>query len=188
MPDIYIALVHYPVLNKEGRVVTTSITNFDIHDLCRTACTYGVKKVFFVTPSEPQQKMVHYISDYWQRGTGSQYNPDRKDALDLAEVSDSLEQTCLTIEALSGKKPDLIVTTAKNSENSISYNFFKEHYAKTTQPILLVFGTGHGLALPLIKNIKWVLQPIKPVIDYNHLPVRSAVAIILDRIFALPYD
>jgi hypothetical protein len=37
MADIYLALLHYPVYDKDHKVVTTSITNLDIHDIAHSA-------------------------------------------------------------------------------------------------------------------------------------------------------
>ena len=34
-----IALVHHPVLDKGGAIVTTALTNLDVHDLARSART-----------------------------------------------------------------------------------------------------------------------------------------------------
>ena len=49
-------------------------------------------------------------------------------------------------------------------------------------PLLLVFGTGWGLA-PEVFDRGWtVLEPIRGRGVYNHLPVRAAAAIILDRL------
>ena len=42
MADIYLALLHYPVYDKGHKVVTTSITNMDIHDIARSARTYNL--------------------------------------------------------------------------------------------------------------------------------------------------
>ena len=55
---LYIALVHYPIRNKRGEVVTTSVTNLDIHDIARTARTYNYKKYFIVTPVKKQHDLV----------------------------------------------------------------------------------------------------------------------------------
>ncbi len=183
MPDIYIALIHYPIVNKEGRTITTSVTNFDIHDLARTARTYGVKQAFFVTPSEVQQNMIRTICAYWQDGFGATYNPDRKEALSIVKPSKSLEDSCLTIESSSGMKPLLLATTAKLLPGALSYSQIRrERIVGAKQPLLVAFGTGHGLAPEFFSSCDAVLEPIPGSGDYNHLPVRSAVAIILDRL------
>lgn len=46
MANLYLGLVHYPIYNKNMQVIATAVTNFDIHDISRTARTYDVKKYF----------------------------------------------------------------------------------------------------------------------------------------------
>ncbi|MBI2339459.1 MAG: RNA methyltransferase [Deltaproteobacteria bacterium] len=179
---VYIALIHHPVLNKHGEVVTTSITNFDLHDLGRISKTYGVKKYFIVTPNEAQQRMARYIARYWREGTGSRMNPDRREAFADIEISSSLEQTCLTIQKCHDNSPTLIATTARPSKKAIRFDQLKELLQTSGNPHLILFGTGWGLAPEVMKKAKIVLEPIRGVTAYNHLPVRAAVAIVLDRI------
>lgn len=179
---IYIALVHYPIQNKQGDIVTTSITNFDLHDLGRTSKTFGVEKYFVVTPQKSQQGMALFIKQYWNEGTGSVYNPSRKEALELLEVASSLEEVKLTIQNQHNKKPLLFGTTAKKSKDSLTYEGVRKKLETEDTPILLAFGTGWGMPASLMATFDGVLEPILGPGDYNHLPVRSAVAIILDRL------
>ncbi|MCP5464875.1 MAG: RNA methyltransferase [Deltaproteobacteria bacterium] len=181
MADLYVALVHHPILNKGGQVVTTSVTNFDLHDLARNCRTFDVKKLFIVTPSEPQLAMVDYIKEYWHDGWGASYNPDRKQAFDILQGAPSVENTTLTIKELSGTSPVLVATTAKKHEKSVAYTGVRE-LLKGQKPVLLIFGTGHGLTEEFLNSTDQILDPIYGASDYNHLPVRSAVAIILDRL------
>jgi hypothetical protein len=53
---------------------------------------------------------------------------------------------------------------------------------KEGNPYLLLLGTAWGLSENLIAEADYVLEPIKGVSDYNHLSVRSAAAIIMDRL------
>ncbi len=181
-PDIYIALVHHPIVNKHGNIVTTSVTNFDLHDLARTATTYGIKACHIVTPSDSQQKMVHYIKDYWQDGVGAAFNSDRKEAFDLIKVASTIEETCLTIKTRHAIAPRLIATSAKKSGKTITFPDLKEESKASDRPLLLLFGTGWGLAPSVMDMVENCLEPINGPTDYNHLPVRSAVAIVLDRL------
>jgi hypothetical protein len=57
--------------------------------------------------------------------------------------------------------------------------------ATTDAPVLLLFGTGWGLADSMIPEVSRVLTPIRGAPPWNHLSVRSAVAIVLDRLFGL---
>ena len=49
-------------------------------------------------------------------------------------------------------------------------------------PLMLLFGTGFGLAPPVLERADLVLAPILGPGAYNHLSVRSAAGIILDRL------
>jgi hypothetical protein len=53
---------------------------------------------------------------------------------------------------------------------------------KEDHPHLLLFGTGWGLEKGIVERADIVLAPIDGLSGYNHLPVRAAVAIILDRL------
>ncbi|MGL5124649.1 MAG: RNA methyltransferase, partial [Fusobacteriaceae bacterium] len=52
---IYLALVHYPVYNKNHDVVCTSVTNYDIHDISRSCRTYDVNQYHIIVPVEAQK-------------------------------------------------------------------------------------------------------------------------------------
>lgn len=179
--DLYIALIHHPVLNKEGRVVTTSVTNFDLHDLARNGRTFDVKGLFIVTPSKVQMGMVNYIKEYWHEGFGAQYNPDRCEAFEILQAVASIDETYLTIKNLSGSEPVLVSTTAKKLDKSVGYSFVRG-LMKGKKPVLLAFGTGFGLTQEFLDRCDHILDPVQGSGSYNHLPVRSAVAIILDRL------
>lgn len=179
--SLYIALIHHPILNKEGRVVTTSVTNFDLHDLARTGKTYGVQKVFIVTPNPKQLDMVNYIKDYWREGFGAGYNPDRSDAFELIEAAADLDACRLTIKKRDVNDAVLVATSARKSPESLSFDDFRGRL-KGGRPLLLCFGTGHGLTQEFIRECDALLEPIAGAGDFNHLPVRAAVAIILDRL------
>lgn len=179
--DLYIALFHHPVLNKHGRVVTSSVTNMDLHDLARNAATYGVQGVFIVTPSAVQRGMVSYIKDYWQGGFGARYNPTRRQAVALLKPAADLAEVCLTIKTLSGSEPLLVATSAKKQAKSVSYAHVRQLLGQE-RALLLAFGTGYGFDAQFMQLADAVLEPIRGRGDYNHLPVRSAVAIVLDRL------
>jgi hypothetical protein len=48
---------------------------------------------------------------------------------------------------------------------------------------MLLFGTGWGLSNEIVDRCDKMLMPIKGNCDYNHLSLRVALGIILDRIF-----
>ena len=58
---IYLGLVHHPIKNKKDELVTTSVTNLDIHDIARSCRTFGVQKYFIITPLVAQHELVGLI-------------------------------------------------------------------------------------------------------------------------------
>ena len=179
---VYLGLVHYPVYNKGGETVATSVTNFDIHDISRTCKTYDVKGYHIITPVDAQVELTKRILGYWQDGFGGQYNKDREEAFSTTYVTDSIEEVVKSIEESEGKKPLIITTSAKQYENSISYENLSEKLFNDDEVYLLLFGTGWGLVDEVMNTSTHILEPIRGNARYNHLSVRSAVAIILDRL------
>jgi hypothetical protein len=181
-----VALVHSPVVNKHGKVVTSSITNFDIHDIARSCRTFGVDRYFIVTPSEPQQWLARRIVRHWGEGWGATYNPRRKDALSLIEVVSDLPEAVSRAEALLGQRPWLVGTSARPRPESLSTQDLRTRLETGDEAFCLVFGTGWGIHGDLMDSLDFSLEPIRGVGDYNHLSVRAAVAIILDRLRGTP--
>lgn len=180
---VFTALLHYPVYDKNHQVVTTAVTNMDIHDISRAGRTYGVQGVYIVTPVKSLQKLALKIIDHWELGYGSQYNVTRKDALALARISDSLDDTIIDIEKETGQKPLIVVTSARDTGTErTSFVALQDMLQNTTQPFLVIFGTGWGLTETIISQADYVLEAVEGASDYNHLSVRSAAAIILDRL------
>lgn len=92
----------------------------------------------------------------------------------LAEVAEDIRQK-------TGKIPKIVVTDARRYPESIGFDGFKKELKKA-DAFLLLFGTGWGLERDIINRADYRLEPVEGVTDYNHLPVRGAVAIILDRL------
>jgi len=180
-PRLYVGLLHYPVYNKNMEVITTSITNLDIHDIARSACTYNVSKYYVIHPLDTQRSLIGDILKYWQEGYGSQYNPDRKEAFGKVALIESLDAVVEDISLSDGKRPKIVTTDARVYPNTVSYKGLREDL-KQGEPILLLFGTGWGIEKDTMMRSDYILEPIYGPGEYNHLSVRSAVAIILDRL------
>lgn len=178
-----IALVHHPVHDKNGQVVTTAVTNLDIHDIARAARTFGADRYYIVTPVVDQQAMVNRIVAHWQSGWGATYNPKRKAALELVTVSPSLEAVREEIASRFGVVPKIVVTGAAGRAGSVSSAELATRIAAGENHYLFLFGTGWGMTEEVFTTADLVLEPITGCGDYNHLSVRSAVSIYLDRLF-----
>ncbi len=182
---VYVALVHYPVYNKKFRKITTAFTNLDVHDMSRVCRTYGVKGFYLVQPVYEQQKLVEAVLDHWIKGPGSSYNPSRTDALKLVSIKGSVEEAIDHIEKQEGSKPKLVVTDARHRNSMIGYQELRENIQKGTEPYLILFGTGWGIVNEVIDGADYALKPIVGYTNYNHLPVRGAAAIVLDRLLSI---
>ena len=176
------ALLHYPVYDKNGQVVTTAVTNMDIHDIARSARTYGVPRFYVVTPVKALQKLALKILSHWEQGYGSEYNQTRKEALAVVRLKDTLDDVMLDVEREYGSKPKLVVTSARPGGKRTSFLELRDMLIKSDQPFLLLLGTGWGLTDTILAQSDYLLEPIDGGTDYNHLAVRSAAAIFLDRL------
>ncbi|MHB8137515.1 MAG: RNA methyltransferase [Smithellaceae bacterium] len=179
---LYIALLHYPVLNKEGKVVTTSIANMDIHDIARTAKTFGVERFYVINPVEAQRRLAGQIVSHWRDGYGAAYNSSRKEAFEKVEIKSSLEDVLTEITAVHDCKPKIIVTGASFQGELLTCANLREVLKRNHLPYLIIFGTGSGIAQEVVDQADHRLEPVRGKDGYNHLPVRSAVAVILDRV------
>ncbi|MDP4158640.1 MAG: RNA methyltransferase [Bacillota bacterium] len=182
MGDIYLALVHAPVYNKNMDTVATSITNLDLHDIARCSTTFGVKRYFVVHPAEAQRQLAKRIMGFWQEGYGADYNPDRQEAFSRVKIAENLAEVYAEIEAEQGIAPIKVATDARRYPNTVSYLELRKEIETIKTPIIILFGTGWGLLKEDVEAMDRILEPIYGPTDYNHLSVRSAVSIILDRL------
>jgi hypothetical protein len=180
--NLAIALVHYPVYNKHHEVVTSALTNLDQHDIARSSKTFGLDRFYIVTPSDEQRKLAERISGHWQQGWGADYNPDRRHALDIVRVVRSIATAAADFQGEFNKPVKIAITGAAQRSGSVSMVSFRNLLEETDQPYLLLLGTGWGLTDECFEAADLILEPIAGNGIYNHLSVRSAAAIMLDRL------
>jgi hypothetical protein len=182
MAQLFLALVHYPVLNRKGDIIASAITNLDLHDLARSCCTYGVPACYIVTPLKDQQALANRLTAHWIEGKGGEIMPDRREAMKLLRVVASLASVVEDIAQKTGQPPVLWATTARSEGCGLSHIEARDLLERESRPFLLIFGTGWGLAPQVFDGVDAVLEPIPGVNGYNHLPVRSAASILMDRL------
>jgi len=182
-PNLYLALVHYPVINKHGDVIASAVTNLDVHDIARAAATYGVRGFYLVTPLVDQIALIRRLISHWTNGAGATYNPQRRRALELVRIKENLDDVIAEIRGNIGSKalPRTVVTSARNQRPVIGFETLRRMIGEG-HPYLLVFGTAWGLTETLISAADFALAPVKGPTTYNHLSVRSAVTVVLDRL------
>ncbi len=183
----HLALVHHPVVDRTGAVVTTALTNFDIHDLARSSMTFGLAGYHIITPITSQRDKATHIADAW---IGDAQGEHRAAALRLVRVADSIETAIAAITEEHRVAPTVVATSARpESFPALPRVTPSQLFAAATidpAPLLILLGTGWGLADTLIPSASRVLTPIDGPSSWNHLSVRSAGAILLDRLFSRP--
>jgi hypothetical protein len=180
--SLFAALVHYPVLDRNGRVVTSAITSLDIHDLARSARTYELGALFVVHPAKAQQDFAAELLAHWHQGFGRAFDSRRREALELVRVVATLDEAITAIREITGRPP-LIVATSARARGDVSYASLRERISEAAEdPVLIMFGTAFGLAPQAIEQAAMTLDPIHGPGEYNHLSVRAAAAVILDRL------
>ncbi len=182
IPNHYVALMHTQILVKKDQVGNTSITSLDIHDIARSCATYGIKNYFMVTLLKDQQKILNKFLDFWKSQEGKDYNLSRFVAVQRVVPSFSLDDVIAKIKEQENVEPLIIATSARDVLAGKQIDFFSQSQIfKLNRPVLFIFGTGHGLSEKVLKKSDFILCPVKGMTDYNHLSVRSAAAIVLDR-------
>ncbi len=177
-----LALIHHPVLDGTGKITTTAVTNLDVHDLSRSGRTYGCTDLFVAHPGLAQRELVERIREHWLHGSSGVRIPDRKEAIGLVRAVGTLDDA---ISALGGRgNVDVWITAARAVAAPLDFHAARKRLEETDRNVLIVFGTGWGLAPEVVASADAVLPPVRAAAatGYNHLSVRGACAIILDRL------
>lgn len=180
MRRLAVALVHYPVHDRQREIVTTAITNLDIHDIARSAHTYGLTDLFLVHPVAAQRDLAQRVREHWVTGSGGRRIPDRTPAMEGVRIVPTLDDA---VRAL-GDDCELWTTSALERGGALSHDSARARLATPGVPVLLVLGTGWGLADSVCERAHAHLEPIRSAREdgYNHLSVRAAAAILFDRL------
>ena len=179
---IDLALIHYPVINKKDEIIGSAVTNLDLHDISRAAKTYGIDSLYIVTPYKDQQELFQELLDHWLKGHGAEYNAKRGEALSLVRICDDMDQLLARVTAKRQKRPTVLATCAREKHSGVwSYRDVRRKIS-AGESFLILFGTAWGLAREVIESGDGILPPITGSGSYNHLSVRSAAAIVLDRL------
>ena len=182
MPRLYLALVHYPVVNRRGEVIASALTNLDLHDIARAAKTFGVQAYFRGHPAGRPAGFRRAdrgpLDDGPGCGTGARppsgHGTGAGDGVDCGGHRHHHGHRGRTAAGGGHLRPAAArpPSIARRCAPTIAGG----------RRCLLVFGTAWGLAPEAIAGADRVLAPIAGTADYNHLAVRSAAAIVLDPV------
>ena len=180
MRAVSAVLIHHPILDRERAVVTGAITNLDIHDISRSAHTYGLAAFYIAHPIAAQRELAERIREHWLTGSGSRRIPDRVPPMRGLRIVSSLDDALTAC----GPGTQLWVTSAQASGKCLSHDAAREQLRGEGPPILIAFGTGWGLADEIMQRADGLLDAIRSPRDdgFNHLSVRAAAAITFDRL------
>ena len=186
--NLSFCLVHYPVSLGPKKIGASSLTNLDIHDIARISRSYAMGSFYPVTPLHDQLRVLEEILRHWTRGPGGVGNADRAQALGLVQPATSLEEAVAHMTAQHGTRPRLVASSAvwpakgKASQPGRMPMTPRDVRRWCDQgPVMLCLGTAQGLAPEVLEQCEGTLRPVR-FLGYNHLSVRSAAAILADRI------
>jgi hypothetical protein len=182
LAPLYVALVHYPVVNRRGELIASAITTLDLHDLARSSCTYKISTCYIVTPLKDQQTLSDRLLKHWCEGIGRRLHPERELALKRLSVVESIGAARDAIETREGQAPRIWASTARKYPGAVAHGEARELLRRDARPVLLLFGTAWGLSSSVLEEAETVLEPICGNNDYNHLSVRCAASILMDRL------
>ena len=184
-------LLHHPITNRTGEIITTAVTNIDIHDIARSCRTYEVDHYYLVTPVFEQKELVDRIIGHWALPRSQEWHPDRFNALSRVQVVPSFQDVRNDLKQRYPERAvEVAMPDARPLPDQKTYAEIRETWEHETNPgvKIIVFGTGWGVAPQFYSEVNTFLAPLYGPFGkdgYNHLSVRSAVAIILDRLFGL---
>src|SRR4030095_10366553 len=159
--ELYVALLHHPVYDKTGAVVTTAVTNLDVHDMARLSRTFAVRAFYVCTPVETLRRLVARIIRHWDVGPGATYNATRREALALVRKPRERDAAIAEIERETGYLPRLVATSARGGSGRLTHGALRARLAAPGPPELLLCGTGWGLAREILERVDDVLEPIE---------------------------
>jgi len=175
-PSINLVLLHYPCINRLGKLVATAAFPLDAQDIARSCATFGIKQFFIVHPEKKQRDFLNSVVDFWDLEKAWEKNESRSIALSRVRVCSSLD------EVVSNKKDPILISTSaiRQIDNIISFEELASLSKKAPdKEILILLGTGHGLHHSILERSDYQLTPLEGPEEYNHLSVRSASAIML---------
>ncbi|RMH68497.1 MAG: RNA methyltransferase [Gemmatimonadetes bacterium] len=179
LKPLYLALMHYPAVNRHGDIITATVEYFDFFDMSRVSLTYPLQAFYIVNPLASQREFARHLL---RHGSAREQDVKRNRVFSKTRVAAGVPEIIHEVVAERGKTPLIIATSAKRYPQTITFAEVT-HLLESHQPVVLLFGKAWGMPPEFVQQADYVLEPVDTGTGYNHLSVRSAVSIIVDRLF-----
>ena len=179
-PKVTVALIHHPVLDRRGEEITSTVDHFDVMDGSRLSLTYPIWRFYVVNHVPAQRALVERLIEH---GNKAASRDEARGSFSKTIWAPDLDTVIAEHEDELGQPPTVVATSAKASARSIGAPALRRRIAGG-EPILLLFGKAWGLAPCLLDSTPLRLRPVDGGTGFNHLSVRSAMAIVIDRLLA----
>jgi len=173
------------VVNRNSEVIASAITNLDLHDLARLSRTYNMPGCYIVTPLKDQQTLAKRLIAHWCDGVGKELHPTRCEALRCLRWWMTLPRSGRYSREW-GEEPTVWATTASRQTAALPYREARRQLSESGPKLILL--VLPGIAPSLLEGIDAVLETIRWEGPYNHLSVRCAAAILVDRLLVPGLD
>jgi len=181
IPTLDLALVHHPVKNRHGEIIAATSQEFDIMDAARLGLTYGVRRLYIVQTIPAQRAMVERLIEH---GRSSDRDVAARGSFERTALVSSVSEALSRSSAAFGVRPEVWSTSARPVGTRLSWPAARRRLAEGV-PALVLIGKAWGLAPDVFEASDMCLDAIDPGTGFNHLSVRAAMAIIVDRLMGV---
>jgi hypothetical protein len=177
-PRLTVALVHHPVVDRRGDEITSTVDHLDVMDASRLSLTYPVRRVYVVNPVPAQRALTERLIRHGTRTAG---RDEARGEFSKTAWAPDLDAVIAEHEEELGVVPTVVATSARGSSRDLGFGVMRARLHGGEAMVLLV-GKAWGLAPRLLDTADVRLEPIDAGTGFNHLSVRSAMAIAIDRL------
>lgn len=170
------------MLNRLGEVISSTVDSFDFFDASRLALTYGVDRMYIVHPEPAQQALVSRLIAHGQaQGRQDAQRGHFEHSVGVHDLQAAIDD----VQARCQCRPKVVATTARSGPPKVGLGSLRDSLSPQ-RPQLWLIGKAWGMTQAVIDGADCVAASIDTGTGYNHLSVRSALAIYIDRMLGAP--